>query len=48
MSISKRAISNQNDTGAAIDPFDDPVSYLSDLGIEAELIEVRLDVAEAA
>ncbi|HEY4607473.1 MAG TPA: hypothetical protein VIH55_07465 [Acidimicrobiia bacterium] len=33
---------------ATIDPFDDPVSYLAGLGLEAELIEVRSHLPEAA
>jgi hypothetical protein len=31
-----------------IDPFADPVAYLAAFGIDSELVEVRLDVSEAA
>jgi len=34
--------------GPALDPFDDPVAYLSAHGIEAELVEVIGRLPEAA
>lgn len=45
MSIFKR---QQTRNPTTIDPFTDPVAYLAGLGIEAELVEIRLDVPEAA
>lgn len=40
----------RNDTAGdnQIDPFTDPVAYLADLGIEAELVEVITPLPEAA
>lgn len=35
-------------TDISIDPFADPVAYLAELGIEAELIAVVADLHEAA
>jgi hypothetical protein len=35
-------------TDSSIDPFTDPVAYLAELGIEAELIAVVADLHEAA
>jgi hypothetical protein len=32
----------------SIDPFSDPVAYLAGLGIEAELVETRMVLPEAA
>ena len=31
-----------------IDPFDDPVGYLAEFGVEAELVHVELDPLESA
>lgn len=45
MSIFERP---QAQSPTTIDPFTDPVAYLAGLGIQAELVEVRLDVPEAA
>jgi hypothetical protein len=36
------------DTTSEIDPFEDPVAYLAGLGIEAVLVEVDLNLSEAA
>ncbi len=47
--LSDMSIFNRQQTQIpTIDPFTDPVAYLAELGIEAELVEVRLDVPEAA
>jgi hypothetical protein len=32
----------------SVDPFTDPVAYLAGLGIDAELVEARLVLPEAA
>ena len=42
-------INNRTEADTAVDPIIDPVSYLADLGIEAELVSVEeTDLAEAA
>ncbi len=48
--LSDMSIFNKQRTQSptTIDPFTDPVAYLAGLGIEAELVEVRLYVPEAA
>ncbi|MGH8950280.1 MAG: hypothetical protein ACRDX9_02535 [Acidimicrobiia bacterium] len=38
----------ERETEPALDPFDDPVVYLSTYGIEAELVEVIGRLPEAA
>jgi len=43
-----RLFTKDNRPDSSIDPFTDPVAYLAELGIEAELIEVVTDLHEAA
>lgn len=41
-------MSNLDTTTVTIDPFDDPVAFLADCGIAAELVEVISLLPEAA